>query len=56
MELRCCLVLLLVCSLSFLSLSWSANPHDADLDDNEFAEFEDFDDGTSLMKLLLLFS
>ena len=41
---------LLLAGTVFLSTVYSANQHDADIDDNEFAEFEDFDDG----KLILI--
>ncbi|KAK3109192.1 hypothetical protein FSP39_025062 [Pinctada imbricata] len=35
---------LLLAVTVFMSTVYSANQHDADIDDNEFAEFEDFDD------------
>ena len=38
------LVVLLVICLVGVCPSRAANPHGADMDDNDFAEFEDFED------------
>lgn len=39
--------ILLLCVIAVVGLSslQAANPHDAEVNNNEFAEFEDFDEG-----------
>lgn len=36
-------LMLLICLWASIQVSLTANPHQADIEDNDFAEFEEFD-------------
>ena len=42
-------LLLILCLVSFMTFAQSANQHGAEVEDNDFAEFEEFDEGQFVM-------